>query len=195
MSFPERATQETVGEFLDKLESAGVPFFVQRVLRNRQLTSTRSGILKGEAVLRFARCLHRYGVDWFQDVHKVIRDERFEIEIKSIPGQGSGISLAYFFMLTGSEDLVKPDRWLIDFIREALKITCLPGYAQKLLFGSCEILKAKYPYVSPRLLDNAIWNHQRNQKGKIPSIRFFFGGQQIRRGDDGELKNWSFQPR
>jgi len=166
MSFPERAMQESVGEFLDKLESVGIRFFVEQVLRNRQRTSTRSGILKGEAVLRFARCLRRYGVNGFQDVHKVIHDERFGIEIKSIPGQGSGISLAYFFMLTGSEDLVKPDRWLIDFIKEALKITCLQGYAQKLIFGSCEILKAKYPHVSPILLDNAIWNHQRNQKGK-----------------------------
>lgn len=165
-ALPERGMQESLKEFLDKLKSSGIDFFADQVFRNRQRTSTRSGILKCEAVFKFAQCLHRYGVDCFQDIHHVVHEKRFENEIKSIPGQASGISLSYFFMLSGSDDLIKPDRWIIDFIKDALGVTCSPSCAQTVLVGSCEILKAQYPTVSPRLLDNTIWKHQTGKKDK-----------------------------
>ena len=40
--------------------------------------------------------------------------------MRAIPGQRSGISLTYFFMLAGSDDLVKPDRMLGRFLRGCL---------------------------------------------------------------------------
>ena len=70
-------------------------------------------------------------------------------------------------MLSGADNLIKPDRWIISFIKEALGVTLPPNQALALLSGSCEILKEKYPDLSPRLLDNTIWKQQRGEKDKV----------------------------
>ncbi len=162
-SLPETQDQESIGKFIEKIESSGIDFFTNCIFQNLQRTSSRSGILKCEAVLLMAKCLHRNGVEYFQDIHKVIDDKQFEKEVLSIRGQGSGISLSYFFMLSGSDDLIKPDRWIINFISAALELACSQSCALRLLSGACAILKLKYLHITPRLLDNTIWNHQRNQ--------------------------------
>ena len=162
-SLPETEDQESLEEFIEKIESLGIEFFLGNVFNNRQRTSSRSGILKCEAVLLMAKCLYRYGVKYFQDIYKIIDDERFEKEVLSIPGQGSGISLSYFLMLSGSDDLIKPDRWIINFVSRALHLPCSQSCAQRLLPRACNILKQKYPNLTPRLLDNTIWKSQRDR--------------------------------
>ncbi|MDO9527966.1 MAG: hypothetical protein Q7J27_02270, partial [Syntrophales bacterium] len=99
-------------------------------------------------------------------------------DIKTIPGHRSGISLKYFFMLAGSEDLIKPDRWIKKFIEDAFTWARDEGYAtiirnkvndresQWLLSGACDELKLKYPRLTPRLLDHEIWKYQRSKSKK-----------------------------
>jgi len=152
--------QESVTYFLRKLERMGIERFAGEVFANWQRTSTRNGILKAEAVLRFAEVLCARSVDYFQDVPKVVSDDGFAEEIKSIPGQRSGVSLSYFFMLTGSDDLVKPDRWVLRFLRDALGREVAQSDALVLIQGACALLLARYPHLSPRSLDHAIWEYQ-----------------------------------
>ncbi len=95
--------QESVESFKQKMDSLGVEKVTNDIFRNKQRTSTKSGILKSEAVLRFASALRKTGVNFFQDISKVVLDEKFEKEIMNIPGQMSGLSLGYFFMLSGSK--------------------------------------------------------------------------------------------
>lgn len=97
----------------------GVNGMAKQVYQNRQRTSTRNGILKAEAILRFAQITHEYGVEYLQDVEKILGNAEFEAEITHIPGQRSGISLRYFYMLAGSEDFIKPDRMINRFVCEA----------------------------------------------------------------------------
>ncbi|MEJ1959689.1 MAG: hypothetical protein WDM70_09960 [Nitrosomonadales bacterium] len=85
------------------------------VYRNRQRTSARNGILKADAVNRFAAVLRKYNIEYLQDISEALGNTALERDIRSIPGQTSGISLKYFFMLAGSDDLIKPDRMILAF--------------------------------------------------------------------------------
>jgi len=89
-------------------------------------------------------------------------DQDFAEEIKSIPGQGSGISLKYFFMLSGSDDLIKPDRMIRRFIKDITNRD-VEKDAENCLGAVCERLKENYPNLTPRLLDYQVWNHQRTR--------------------------------
>lgn len=153
--------QESIKQFTDKVESAGIEVFSDKVFDNRQRTSSKNGILKTEAVLKFAKALQKYGVNYLQDVPMLLNNSKFEESIRTIPGQKSGISLKYFFMLSGLEDIIKPDRHIKAFIKDAIKIDTEIHEAQILLSNTCEKLKVKYPHLTPRLLDNKIWEYQR----------------------------------
>jgi len=133
----------------------------EQVYQNRQRTSARSGILKSEAVLRFSEVLYQFDVDYSQDVSKILGDTRFEAKIQEIPGQRSGISLRYFYMLTGSEEFIKPDRMVNRFVYQATGKTFGIEKTTELLIGASKILAEKYPGLTPRKLDNIIWKYQR----------------------------------
>lgn len=109
---PNQDTQESIEAFLKKINLIGVDTFTEKMFDNKQRTSTNNGILKSEAVYRFAKTLKNHSVNYFQDVTKVIVKSNFEKDIRSIPGQRSGISLRYFYMLSGSDNFIKPDRHL-----------------------------------------------------------------------------------
>ncbi len=131
------------------------------VFRNRQRTSTRNAILKAEAVIKFLKVLKDFNAEYFQDIPRLIEDESFEYCIKSIPGQGSGTSLKYFFMLAGSDDLIKPDRMILRFLHRAIGQILSLEQCQIILYGVANELNKQGYNLTPRLLDNIIWNYQR----------------------------------
>jgi hypothetical protein len=156
----QRSEQESVSSFCSRPEQSNPELMAARIYRNRQRTSAQSGILKAEAALRFAQALRTFGVEHFQDVDKVADNSDFEAEILKIPGQRSGISLNYFWMLAGSGDFIKSDRMVIRFLETALA----PGSsveALTLLRGASRLLSVEYPGMTPRLLDHEIWKYQR----------------------------------
>ncbi|AJO20851.1 hypothetical protein QQ991_01745 [Weizmannia coagulans] len=160
--YPTPSEQQSVEHFLRSFDELGLEEFVHTVFKNRQRTSTRNGILKTEAVHRFCKVLNKYGVNYLQDVKKLYGNEQFEEEIKSIPGQKSGISLIYFYMLAGEDNWIKPDRMIIRFLERVLQRKVKMDEAQTLLQATSKILAEKYPNMTPRLLDYQIWNYVRN---------------------------------
>ena len=138
------------------------------IFANRQRTSARSGILKCEAVYRFALALRTRGTEYFQDVPAAAESRSLDRMIRDIPGQRSGISLQYFWMLAGSDDFIKPDRMILRFLNEALGRMVSPAEAQTLLLNATERLRQLHPEITPRLLDHEIWKHQREQHVNIP---------------------------
>lgn len=105
-----QAQQESISTFCSRPEQTKPEAMAADVYRNRQRTSTRGGLLKAEAALRFAQVLQTFGVEYLQDVPKVSNDAAFQAAICAIPGQRSGVSLQYFWMLAGSDAFIKPDR-------------------------------------------------------------------------------------
>ena len=157
-------TQESISDFFKKMQDIGIETFTSHIFRNRQRTSTNRGILKAEAIYRFAEVLKKYGINYLQDVPAVIKSVDLENDIKQIPGQRSGISLRYFFMLSGSEDFIKPDRMIQRFLESVLQRPIRIVESQHLLSEASDELKIHYPNVTPRLLDNLIWQYQRQQR-------------------------------
>lgn len=160
---PAASEQLPTSELVRMLREAGPEIFAEQVFQNRQRTSTRSGILKSEAVLRFGEALVLHGGEYLQDIPGLLGDHSLEKEVKGIPGQSSGLSLGYFFMLAGSEDQVKPDRMILRFLSAALGRDVQAHEAQHLLGAACSDLLPEFPELTPRLLDHCIWHVQRKQ--------------------------------
>lgn len=158
---PPKETQERIEAFCQFAANFGPERMAVEVFKNRQRTSAKNGILKADAVLRFAEVLRKFGIQYFQDLPQVALNPDLEQAIKSIPGQRSGVSLKYFWMLAGREDFIKPDRMILRFLQQALGRAVLVEEATVLLPAASEHLKAKYPLVTARLIDYGLWNYQR----------------------------------
>ena len=160
--FPEN-NELTNSHFLQLMELSTIDELTEKIFQNKQRTSSMNGIRKSEAVLMILKTLIKYKVESFKDLDKILLNDEFEKEIKEIPGQRSGISLKYFFMLAGSEDLIKPDRMIIRFLEL--------HSGKKLSLNDCQIVLTEVSKnlskmgfnLTPKKLDNLIWNYQRSQ--------------------------------
>lgn len=157
------APEQTIAEFVKLLSLHNAEFLADTVFGNRQRTSPRNGILKAEAVKQFAIVLNRNGIQVLEDLKSGKIPAKVEQEIKAIPGQSSGLSLRYFYMVSGANHLIEPDRMIFRFVQSALVQTITPEMAQQLLMKVSALLKNEYPNLTPGLLDNIIWKYQREQ--------------------------------
>lgn len=160
---------DALNDQLDEGGEAGSLAASDRLFDNRKPTSRRSGILKAEAVRLFAKALSEHGLQRLEDAQEAVAKAKseptvnasLEKVIRAIPGQGSGISLAYFWMLAGDEGRIKPDTMVLRLLCLALGREIKPVEAQPLLASVSSILQASHPQMTPRLLDHLIWKHQR----------------------------------
>lgn len=126
---------------------------------NCQRTSSRSGILKAEAVQQFAVALLGSGIDDFGDITGT-RLAVAETMIRKIPGQRSGISFDYFRMLAGYDNLIKPDRMVQRYVARAIDIKpeqVTPDLARNVLQGAISAPEKNGHTWSLRQLDYAMW--------------------------------------
>ena len=160
---PETDRPADVRRFIEAC--GGADAFAQRI-GNRQRTSTTSGILKAEAVLREARMLEDEGVERTADLTAAGQERLDHLQGRwsAVPGQGSGVSWRAFSMLVGLPE-VKPDRMIRRFAAAAL------GRPRETAVGVDEardlvMAAAARLGVSPRELDYAIWAHQSGARAR-----------------------------
>ncbi len=152
----------TTSHFLKLMEGETIKHLTENIYQNRQRTSTNNGILKSEAVILFLKVLQKFKIEKLGDISEILNNEQFEKEIKEIPGQKSGISLKYFFMLAGSDDLIKPDRMIIRFLENIVGTKLSLEDCQLILTAVSDKLNLKGFNITPKKLDNLIWSYQRN---------------------------------
>ena len=153
--------EHTLRDLIDIFAELGVEGMADSMFRNRQRTSTRSGILKAEAVLLFSQALVDAGIRHFADLDREPR-EIAEAMILGLPGQSSGIAFDYFMMLAGDDNLIKPDRMVQRYVATALSLANLPQPRQAailLRLASME-LRRRGRHWTPLSLDHAIWKYQ-----------------------------------
>lgn len=145
-------------------DSLGVEGMANTVFQNRQRTSSRSGILKSEAVLLYCRALTEAGINTFADFDQD-RCEYAEAMILGLPGQSSGIAFDYFMMLAGDDNLIKPDRMVQRYVANALKLDAIPQPRQAAILVrlAAKVLRKRGRQWTPLSLDHAIWKHQSRQ--------------------------------
>ena len=152
--------QHTVSEFLETIRSRSSEYLADKVFKNRQRTSSKSGILKAEAVARFAAALQKAGIETFVDMEDAEKVDLAETFVRRLPGQASGISFDYFALL-GGHQVVKADRMICRFVAEAAGLeTVTPKIAKEALFGATAILQSEFPHVDTRLLDSEVWKYE-----------------------------------
>jgi len=155
-------TQLSINEFIDLYEENGLDFFTKTIYDNRNRTSSVNGILKSVAVLDFLKVLQKYNVNYLQDINStLLLNNNFKQDIKEIKGQGTGKSLAYFFMLAGNDNFIKPDRMIERFVESALGKKVSTDELIKLFDNSILNLKKEFPDLTLRELDHEIWKYQR----------------------------------
>ena len=157
----------TISQMIEHIESVGIEKSADIIFKNHQRTSSRNGILKADAVLRFAKILQKYGIDTLDAVAAKAIPFEVEQEILRIPGQQSGLSLRYVYMLSGDDSQAKPDRHVLRFLKEQMGNDYSIQQAQDVLRDTVELLRGKYPHLTVRLLDYSIWNYMAHrQKSK-----------------------------
>jgi hypothetical protein len=163
--------ERTISELLEILQPYENRWEVMAndVFKNRQRTSTRSGVLKAEAVYRFAKALQQFGIETFADILQAGLRDDVRCVVQGIPGQGSGLSYKYFPMLAGQTDYVKADRMVTRFVADALGLRYVPSaVCERLIREASTVLRTDFPNLTATSLDYAIWSYQREQNGAAP---------------------------
>jgi len=155
------AGEHGLSDLIALFDTLGIDGMADTVFQNRQRTSSRSGILKSEAVLLYCRALTEAGINSFDDFDQE-RREYAEAMILGLPGQSSGIAFDYFMMLAGDDNLIKPDRMVQRYVGSALKLDAIPQPRQAAILVrlAARVLRKRGHQWSPLSLDHAIWKHQ-----------------------------------
>lgn len=157
----EAGPEHSVSDFLSLLQARPVEELAAEAFGNRQRTSSRSGILKAQAVGLFSATLQAHGIERLGQTDDPISMAAVGDEVRMIPGQGSGVSFEYFLMLAGSDEFVKADRMVCRYVGHAVgeQRPVTPHTARVMLAGA-----AKRLGVAPRALDYAVWSAERERK-------------------------------
>jgi hypothetical protein len=158
----------------------------ETLFANRQRTSSRSGILKADAVHRFANALLRAGINQPGDLRDVARLRKAETLVREIPGQGTGITFTYFLMLSGEGMFVKSDTHIRRFVSDGLGVPwsnlVSADRAARLLSEAARRFAVNFPGLTPAKLDHAVWTDQK-LRTRPYSVGAGGGSQERHRGE------------
>lgn len=132
---------------------------------NNNRTSTRSGVLKSQAIRDAARVLDAAGIGDTDLLRRVVEDDAQLEQVRkawcAVKGQRSGITWHYMLMLAGIEG-VKPDRMICRFVADSLGLSrrvVTPPFALEIVTAA-----AKEMGMSPTDLDHGVWQFQRTRR-------------------------------
>jgi hypothetical protein len=150
----------TTSEVLTLIDKISDEELAEKYLTKHR-TSTKNGILKATAYRMFLQTMQVHNVETCDDILLIAGNQDFENDIRNIPGQSSGITLDYLYILSRMDKYVKDDRHIQYFINEAF-----PGNKfvhddrVKLIREAAKILShGAYASITPRWLDHIIWNY------------------------------------
>jgi|688.fasta_scaffold32698_7 hypothetical protein len=149
----------SVTDLIGNIERCGGPKGFAAEVRNHNVTSSRNGILKADAVFQIATILEKERID--DQATLMARHDAGDLDgVKAawmkVPGQRSGISWRYFLILNRIEE-VKPDRMVQRFVERAM--------GSELGINEVAVLVAAAAAQvgqTPRHVDHRIWSYERN---------------------------------
>ena len=162
--FPEIDEQESITQFMKKFLYEGEHIFRKIIFKNSEaITSKVTDKSKAMAVYDFAGLLQENGVEYFQDIEKILYDtEFFENSIKITSMTNNGLN--YFFMLAVNDSASVPVRLIIDFIKGLSTNNIGFEYLPEIVAEVCVRLKSEFSNITPRILGFAIWEYMKSTK-------------------------------
>lgn len=158
-----RDDEQPLSAFLESIAAKSDEEFAADVVRNRNRTSSRGGVLKAEAVRRISQILVDAGVETLADVSSLLADmdrtKRVEKALAAVPGHGSGIRTSYIWMTAGDDQGVKPDRHVLGWLTQKMGRTVGVSEARAVLAEIAGILNT-----TPWAVDHAIWASKARRK-------------------------------
>ncbi|SUE28950.1 Uncharacterised protein [Nocardia farcinica] len=157
-----------------------------RAVTTSNRTSTRGGIYKADAALRYARILTGHGIDTLTHAQQLLGDPdrlaAVEHGLHGVPGDGAhAVRRNYLWMLVGADDLIKPDRMILRWFHhhnapaDPATATTLIGQITDRLNHRNQNSAATPRRYTPWEVDHAIW-----QAGRLASTRPGMRGRQPR---------------
>lgn len=133
-----------------------------RAMTNGQLTSTRGGIKKADAVLRYATILVDEGVPDLAASAGMMTDQArwdsIDRALAGVPGDGrAGIRRGYLWMVCGCDGLIKPDRTVLRWLAQHGCDTSATEARDILTRAAKELTDRLHRPVTPWMVDHAIW--------------------------------------
>lgn len=160
---PGAVDEQPLEAFLAHATELGPDRLAAEVLRNQQLTSTRGGIRKAAAAVRYAEILVDERVHTLADMAAAALDEatvhRLEDRLRQVPGHGAGARMDYLWMLAGDDQRVKPDRMVVRWLKATVGRKVQYAEAREALTFAAGRLG-----VTPWELDHAVWLAQRGDR-------------------------------
>ncbi|MBW0105645.1 hypothetical protein [Pseudonocardia sp. KRD291] len=161
--------EQALSAFLADVDVDEVDVFAATVLRNRQRTSPRGGILKAEAAREYAGALVEAGVERYADLPALLIDASrlaaLEERLRKVRGNGSGeVRLGYLWMLLGDDQIIKPDRMVLRWLGRVLDRPVGTGEARTLLTDAAAEIGR-----TPWEVDHALWNAERGGRRRVDS--------------------------
>jgi hypothetical protein len=134
-----------------------------RAATNSQRTSTRNGILKADAARRYAQILESTGISTRVQAAAVHGDagklDALNSKFRRVPGDG--VRRDYFWMLVGSDELVKPDRMVLRFLARHGVPVGVEAARDVLAELARDLSSTRGLPVTPWMVDHAIWRAER----------------------------------
>lgn len=120
VKMPSLNSEFTPKQYLDKFSSFSYDDMAKTVFKNKQRTSSKSGILKSEATFKAIKLLNSFNIQSRVDLFNSPNLDLLKEEWLKIKGQSSGITWRYFLMLAGKNDEFKDDTWIYRFFIDIL---------------------------------------------------------------------------
>lgn len=154
----------TISDFLQNMDTfASFEEAAKVGFNNRQRTSSVNGILKAEACYRVAEIFKKHNINTLAEFNAYQNKPALDADILKVKGQSSGIMLKYLYMLAGKADEVKPDRHMVNFMRQVFPELTMEtknhNEIKKIMQETVSALKPKYPQLTARFLDYLVWEH------------------------------------
>lgn len=155
----------SVQEFITRFGKINHEKMANEIYQNRQRTSTRSGILKAEAVSEFLKVLHSFQIETKQDFLKQKTNQKLIDAIQRIKGQSQLTTFDYLLMLSGDTGTFKRDRHIINFFADYMGVKNTDYDSLKTEFEKqLDVVSHVYPEINIRTLDGAIWQFMSEKK-------------------------------
>ena len=158
---PSKEGQLTVRQVMEIVGGLSLKELADRISTSGK-TSSKSGVQKTEAFLKWLDILELYEVQTYQDFHEHWKDGDLERTLRSLFARKKDSPVDYFYMIAGKITEVRVDKQVTTFACAALGEPKVPATTIKALFKeTVKVLAPDHPGLTVRWLGRIVREYQK----------------------------------